>query len=199
MLPDKCLDERFRTGDNEALRAAYDGYGPVVRHIATSALAGAADADDVLQTVFVSAWQARESFDPQRGSLLNWLTGITRRKVIDHLRERSRHHRAIEAARQHLPVTDPGEVGHAGDDGSDRTVDRLTVAEELSRLPAEQRRVLTLAFFDDLTHHQIAAVTNMPLGTVKSHLRRGLAGLRQRWTAAGDPPGPRPAATVRAG
>lgn len=186
---DEDLDRRFRSGEAEALREAYERYGAAVAHLAMSSLASAADAEDVTQAVYIAAWQGRETFDPARGSLLGWLMGITRRKAIDQLRERGRHDRTAEAARQYLPRD-------AGED-VDVVADRLLVADELSRLPAEQRRVLTLAFYDDLSHQQIAALTRMPLGTVKSHLRRGLTRLRQRWEVDGAARGPRPAGAPR--
>lgn len=186
---DEDLDRRFRSGEAEALREAYERYGAAVAHLAMSSLASAADAEDVTQAVYIAAWQGRETFDPARGSLLGWLMGITRRKAIDQLRERGRQDRTAEAARQYLPRD-------AGED-VDVVADRLLVADELSRLPAEQRRVLTLAFYDDLSHQQIAALTRMPLGTVKSHLRRGLTRLRQRWEVDGAARGPRPAGAPR--
>ncbi|HZN20201.1 MAG TPA: sigma-70 family RNA polymerase sigma factor [Micromonosporaceae bacterium] len=192
MTPDDQLGERFRGGEEAALREAYDRYARMVLHLARASLGSVPDAEDVTQATYVAAWLGRDTYDPDRGSLLAWLLGIARRKVVDRLREGGRQVRVAEAVRQILPA-DPAEPG------PDRIVDRLVVADELGRLPGEQRRVIELAFYDDLTHQQIAAVTQLPLGTVKSHLRRGLARLRQRWEVDGATRGVRPAGAPRAG
>jgi RNA polymerase sigma-70 factor (ECF subfamily) len=175
--PDGALAEAFRGGDPAALRQVYDRFGGAVFHLALRGLNSGADAEDVTQTTFVAAWQGRETFDPDRGSLLGWLLAIARRKVIDRLRAAAREHRIADAVRA-LP--EPVATDVAPDRMVDRLLDRLVMADELTRLPGEQRRVLELAFYDDLTHQQFAAVTGLPLGTVKSHLRRGMVRLRQR-------------------
>ncbi|WP_092373407.1 RNA polymerase sigma factor [Micromonospora phaseoli] len=184
--PEDELAHRFRAGEELALREAYDRYGRAVLHLATSTLVNRSDAEDVTQATFVAAWLGRDTFDPAKGSLIGWLLGIGRRKVIDRLRSSARENRVVETVRQ-LPDPAP-----AGSD-PDTVVDRLVVADELARLPDEQRRMLELAFFDDLTHQQIAAVTGVPLGTVKSHIRRGMASLKRRWEVDGAAPGARPA------
>jgi RNA polymerase sigma factor (sigma-70 family) len=189
--PDLELAERFRTGDETALKCAYDRYGGAVFHLATRSLANRADAEDVAQATFVAAWMGRETFDPERGGMLGWLLGIARRKVVDRLRVAARENRATETVRS-LP--EPAEAT----DSPERVVDRLVVADELAQLPDEQRRTLELAFFDDLTHPQISAVTGLPLGTVKSHIRRGMQRLRQRWEVDGAAYGPRSAGHSRA-
>jgi RNA polymerase sigma factor (sigma-70 family) len=191
MAEDGGLAEGFRAGGPQALREAYDRYGRAVHHLAISLLASAADAEDVTQTVFVAAWQGRQTFDPERGTLLGWLLGIARRKAVDQLRERGRQDQAAEAVRA-VMVVEPVDAH-----GADHTVDRLLVVDEMGRLPVEQRRVLALAFYDDLTHQQIASVTGLPLGTVKSHLRRGLRRLRDRWEVDNAARGPRPAGAPR--
>ena len=178
--PDHALAEAFRDGDPAALRQVYDRFGGAVFHLARRTLSSGADAEDVTQSTFVAAWQGRETFDPDRGSLLGWLLAIARRKAVDRLRAAARDHRLADAVRA-LP--EPPAVEPA----PERVVDRLVVADELANLPADQRRVLELAFYDDLTHPQIAAVTALPLGTVKSHIRRGMARLRRRLEVDGDP------------
>jgi len=186
---DAVLAESFRHGEPIALRQVYDRFGAAVYHLASRSLATNADAEDVAQATFVAAWTGRETFDPDRGSLLGWLLAIARRKVVDRLRAAGREHRISDAVRA-LPEP-PAEPG------PERVVERLVVANELAKLPGEQRRVLELAFYDDLTHQQIAAVTGLPLGTVKSHLRRGMLRLRQRLEVDGGASGSRATGTAR--
>lgn len=125
------------------------------------------DAEDLVQQVFVAAWRQRHRYDPQRASLLTWLLGIARNKAIDRLRRLERESR--------LPIDQPV----ATEDETARTADRLLVHEALSWLRPEQQHILELAFYDDLTHQQIADKLDLPLGTVKSHARRGLQRLRR--------------------
>jgi RNA polymerase sigma factor (sigma-70 family) len=190
MSPDQELAEHFRDGDEHALRIAYDRFGGAVLHLAQRVLGNRSDAEDVTQATFVAAWQGRETFDPDRGSLLGWLLGIARRKAVDRIRSAVRDERITDTIRALPQPAAPAET-------PERIVDRLVVADELAQLPAEQRRTLELAFYDDLTHPQISAVTGLPLGTVKSHIRRGMASLRRRWEVDGAAPGPRPAGRSR--
>lgn len=177
---DADLAAAFATGDETVLRTAYDRYGPLVYRVALGVLRSSRDAEDVTQATFVSAWQGRHTFDPAVGSLGGWLVGIARRRAIDQLRVIGREQRAEDAARS---FEYDGRIDTRP--SPEQVVDRVVVADELGRLPQVQRQVLELAFFDDLTHHQIAALTGMPLGTVKSHLRRGLLRLRRRWEVDG--------------
>jgi RNA polymerase sigma-70 factor (ECF subfamily) len=177
------VGERFRDGDETALREVYDLYGAAVLHLSARTVGNTADAEDVVQATFVAAWTGRSGFDPEKGSLLGWLLGIARRKAVDTLRARARADRAADTAAR------AGRVDRVHE-AADVVVDRLVVADELATLPDEQRRVLQLAFFDDLTHPQIATVTGLPLGTVKSHIRRGMTRLRNRWEADRGTPRP---------
>jgi RNA polymerase sigma factor (sigma-70 family) len=171
------LAAAFPHGDDHVLRAAYDRYGALVYRIALASLPTPADAEEVTQATFVSAWQGRHTFNPSVGSLAGWLVGIVRRRAIDRLRTMHRERLSVQAMEQ--------AAGEEVDVGPERVVDRIVIADELGRLPDNQRRVLELAFFDDLTHSQIAALTGMPIGTVKSNLRRGLIQLRRRWEVDG--------------
>jgi RNA polymerase sigma factor (sigma-70 family) len=190
MNSDDELAEQLRAGDEGALRAAYDRHAGAVLYLAQRLLGNRADAEDVTQLTFVAAWSGRDTFDPQRGTMLSWLLGIARRKAVDRVRSAARDRRITEAMQSEMP----SDQRHT----PERIIDRLIVADELARLPTEQRRTLELAFFDDLSHPQIAAVTGLPLGTVKSHIRRGMANLRRRWEVDGAAFGSRSAGPSRA-
>ncbi|GIE33999.1 RNA polymerase sigma factor [Actinoplanes italicus] len=191
MSSDDELAERLRAGDETALREVYDRHGAAVLYLAQRLLGDRAEAEDVTQVTFVAAWTGRDGFDPERGTMLGWLLGIARRKVVDRVRSSAREQRATRTVQERQPAS-PAE------ESPEHIVDRLVVADELKRLPDEQRRTLELAFFDDLTHPQIAEATGLPLGTVKSHLRRGMANLRRRWEVDGATSGSRSAGPSRA-
>ncbi|MGW4160094.1 sigma-70 family RNA polymerase sigma factor [Streptomyces sp. NPDC004788] len=169
-------DERIARGlvqgDERCLDAAYHRWGRLVHMLAARALGDPREAEDVTQQVFVAAWRGRANFRADRGSLPAWLTGITRRKIADALTARTR--------RTELAAALGTALEHTGGshEEPERIVDRLVVTEELARLPRVQRDVLELAYFADLTQTQIADRTGMPLGTVKSHARRGLQRMR---------------------
>jgi len=169
--PDELLGQRFVAGDEAALRTAYEKWAGPVYRLGRQCLGGS-EAEDLTQAVFVAAWRGRATFDPARGSLPGWLFGIARHQVHDRLRAMQRDAQVTAAQRLAAPrEADP-------DGNVERVLDRLLLTDELARLGPAQRRVLELAFFDDLTHVQIAGVTGLPVGTVKSHLRRGLERLR---------------------
>ncbi|WP_395729827.1 RNA polymerase sigma factor [Nakamurella sp.] len=170
--------ERFQAGDDRALREAYDRFGGMVLRVGLLRLGNQHDAEDLVQMVFVRAWKGRAGFDPTKGSLGAWLLGITRRLIADRYAALDRDRRIVAAAEQVAPT----DVESAP---ADRVVDRVVVGNELDKLPAEQRRVILLAFYGELSHSQIAATTGLPIGTVKSHIRRALIQLRKRWEVDG--------------
>ncbi|MGW7078497.1 RNA polymerase sigma factor [Streptomyces sp. NPDC054866] len=162
-------------GDEASLAAVYRRWGPLVHALAQRALGDSREAEDVTQQVFLAAWRGRAGYRPELGSLAAWLTGITRHRIADALNARARREALVEGA-----VAQYATMDHRAHEGMDSTVDRTLMTQELARLPVPQRTVLRLAFYEDLTHSQIAEHTGWPLGTVKSHARRGIRSLRLR-------------------
>lgn len=169
---DLALARAFVAGDEAALREAYDRWGSLVHAFCVRSLANRADAEEASAQVFVNAWRGRAGFDAAKGSLAGWLLGIARRAVAD-ISSAAARERALRAALE--------EVRPVGNDPTpDQLVDRLVVADALTHLRPEQRRAVGLAFYDGLTHQQVASTMGLPLGTTKTHIRRGLAVLRRR-------------------
>ena len=168
---DDEIARAFRQGRPGALALVYERYASLVYTVAMRSLSNAAEAEDITQQVFVAAWRGRGGFDQARGSLAGWLLAIARNKVTDAFRARQREAAALRQI-----------AGQPGPDLAlpDRVVDRLVLAEEMARLGEPQQEIMTLAFYANLTHGQIAAALGLPLGTVKSHIRRSLLRLRTR-------------------
>ncbi|QOV43558.1 sigma-70 family RNA polymerase sigma factor [Streptomyces chromofuscus] len=163
------LAARFAAGDESALADVYRAWGALVYTIARRSLGDAGEAEDVTQNVFLAAWRGRKGFDPARGVLSAWLVGITRRKVADALSARTRRGELAATAGSLLLLEDRRRTSEP-----QLVLDRVVVRQAMATLTEAQRRVLSLAFYDDLTQTQISQVTGWPLGTVKSHTRRGL-------------------------
>ena len=164
------LVSAIRSGNESAMTALYDKYSPIVYSVALRVLADSGAAEDVLQDVFMQLWRNPGAFDSSRGNLGPWLAVIARNRAIDSLRRRQ-------------PVTDIEDVivsvepDLAGDAERARAMEKVRSA--LSGMPAPQRDALEMAYFEGLTHTEIAAKTGEPLGTIKTRIRAGLLALRK--------------------
>lgn len=169
-----ALAERLRDGSREALEEAWARWSGLVHTLALRSLGNHHDAEDVTQQVFVAAWRGRHTLQPGRGTVPGWLVGITRHKVADLHAARARLARdAVAAAAEVLPDR------HAPPP-DEQLAARLVLVEALDALGEPRSTVVRLAVVDQLTHEEVADRLEMPLGTVKSHVRRGLATLRTR-------------------
>ncbi len=174
---DEEVGRRFAAGDEQAFAIAYERWAGQVHGMAVRAFGPGPDAEDVTQQTFVSAWTGRAGYRPDKGPLPGWLVGVARHKIADTWARRDRQRREAEAAMAEVQAAPAG--GVTG--GVDAAVaDRVLLLDELDLLGQPQRGIIELAFFEDLTHAQIAARTGLPLGTVKSHIRRTLERLRAR-------------------
>lgn len=169
------LGVAFANGDEGALNEAYRRWSSLVHTVALRSLGNTTDAEDATQAVFVAAWRGRHGFDPDKAKLSTWLMGICRNKIADTHEARSRSRKSEAAA----AVLAPDLVGVQESDAN-HVADRVLIADELERLGDPGRTILRLAFFRDLTHVEIAEELSLPLGTVKSHVRRSLTRLRTR-------------------
>lgn len=155
---------RLNQGRPEALEEAYRALGPLVMSY-LSRYVPHPDVEDVMQRVFYEVWRVHERYDPSM-SLRGWVLGIARKRAIDHLRKR----RDVV-----VPLDSMREI--TGDDGRE-VAERMVWADEvrgaLDLLPDAQRKVIELAYFDGYTQAEIAAVLDVPLGTVKTRTSRGL-------------------------
>ena len=172
---DARLAAGFAAGDAAALEEVYRRWSPLVHTLAHRELRRTVDAEDITQQVFVSAWRSRSDYSPERGSLAGWLVGITRHRLIDHHRRQERQ--------QRLSSTLEGEAAAAlvpGTSTTDHDLDRLVLAAEIAQLPHPRGTILRMAFWEGYTYQQVAEGLDLPLGTVKSHVRRTLLHLRDR-------------------
>lgn len=176
-IADDALAVRFTLGDDNVLFEVYQRWSALVFTIALRSTGNREDAADITQLVFIAAWKGRAGFDVNAGNLPGWLIGICRRKIADHFGSKVRN----ETARSEIDLGTMGDTVNA-------TVDRVVLADELARLGDPQQKIMELAFFKDLTHAQIASLLDLPLGTVKSHIRRSLDRLKHRLEAASVTP-----------
>ncbi|MGI5190871.1 RNA polymerase sigma factor [Promicromonospora sp. CA-289599] len=172
------LGKRFAVGEEAALGEAYERWSALVHTLALRSLGSRADAEDVTQQVFVAAWRGRHRYDPDKARLPAWLVGITRHTIADAHQVRTRVRRSEEAVTSQAAVDQPS--GSEARPVAERVADRIVVEDELLRITDPARTILRLAFYEELSHAQIADRLDLPLGTVKSHIRRSLTRLRDR-------------------
>ncbi len=176
-MSERDLGLAFVAGIEGSLEECYRRWAPLVNTLAWRLLGTSSEAEEVTQQVFVTAWRGRRTFHPELGSFPAWLVGNTRHRVLDRQRGRAREVRLVRAVQHEAAERDSIEAPEV-------VMDRLLLAEEISKLPDPRRSILKLAFYDGYTHAEISDRLGLPIGTVKSHARRALLHLRQRLTTS---------------
>ena len=172
----ESLVSAMAAGDAAALSCIYEQTVAQVFGIARCMLRSKEDAEEIVCDVYTHAWQTAGSYDPARGSVMAWLAIMARNRSVDRLRQRRRH-LALNDAEQH-PEDWPADPALGPEHILARLQTGSAVHRALESLPAERRRLIALAFFQDMSHQEIADSTGIPLGTVKSHVRRALCVLQ---------------------
>ena len=168
---DKALMDRVRVHEQQAMASVFDRYAGMVYSVALRVLKDAAQAEDVMQEIFFQLWRDPEKFSFAKGSLGPWLLVVARNRAIDHLRQR----RPAESVDEVAVASATNLASEA-----ERGILMQRVRGIVGDLPQEQQQSLQMAFFDGLSHSEIAERTGQPLGTVKTRIRSALMSLRKR-------------------
>src|SRR3981081_444535 len=173
-IDDADLLALVKRGDQGAMASLFDRYSKIVYSVALRVLRDPASAEDILQEVFMQIWRNPDGFVATRGSLGGWLAVVAR-------------NRSIDALRRKRPSEQVDDMALASNYNLAAEAERNSLMEKargvIRVLPMEQRKTLEMAFFDGLTHSEIAEMTGDPLGTVKTRIRSALISLRKAFTA----------------
>jgi RNA polymerase sigma-70 factor (ECF subfamily) len=164
----------IQAGDPDALSQLYDRYSGIVKALILRIIHNDTEADDLLQEVFMEIWNQAKNFSAQKGKPLGWMVTLTRRRAIDALRKKQAYARAeerLQAEPEQQPLAWVQNNTAEDITSGDR---RALMAKVIQSLPVAQQQVIDLAFFQGMSQREIAAHTNIPLGTVKTRLELGL-------------------------
>lgn len=183
MTETESILHRIAEGDQDAIKECMDRFGGLVWSLARRLAGNASEAEDAVQEIFIDVWRSAGRFDPAIASETTFVAMIARRRLIDRGRRRARRPEVAaipETIESDGPAFDPAEVEEAA----------KAALSAMERLRPEQRKVLELSIQFGRSHEQIAGTTGLPLGTVKTHARRGLIRLREILAEEGIEPPP---------
>lgn len=176
---DVQLIAEMAQGDERAASMLYDRHGAVMYGLALRVVGEPADAEEVVLDAFAQAWRDAGRYESSRGSVAGWLTTITRTRALDLIRARGRRAKMTDTATATLDEPAAMGSGFAAPDVQVQETERaVAVKSALDQLPLPQRQAIELAFFEGLTHHEVADRLREPLGTVKTRIRLGMQKLR---------------------
>jgi RNA polymerase sigma factor (sigma-70 family) len=169
----KAILQRIAEGDKAAVQDCLTTYGGLVWSLARRMLPNINEAEDAVQEIFIDIWKNAERFDEKQASEATFVAMISRRRLIDRVRKSQRQ---VSAASLDDILVEPSVNLHQH---MQIGVEARQAAKELSNLRPEQRQVLQLSIYQGLSHQEISSLTGMPVGTVKTHARRGLLQIRE--------------------
>lgn len=171
----RSLLQRVASGDMGAMQACIDEYGGLIWTLARRMSTSPTEAEDAVQEVFIALWENADRFDETKGSEVTFVAMIARRRLVDRLRKVDRERRAMDRVRSQSEAEGLPETSER----SWQSDEVEQIQEAMAMLSPSQQRVLQLSIHQGYTHEQIARITELPLGTVKTHARRGLIRIRQ--------------------
>ena len=181
-MDDEDLMHRVFYRDLQAFGTLYSRYGNLAYSTALRVVRDPQIAEDMVQETFLRLWRKPESYLPQRGRFVTWLTSVTRNRAVDEIRSRNRRFRhevaSPEESERELPAPESNNPSLTAELSDQRRL----ILTALAGLPPEQREIIQLAYFGGLTQQEIADLLSQPLGTVKTRIRLGMQKLRTALT-----------------
>jgi RNA polymerase sigma-70 factor, ECF subfamily len=168
------LMKGIQTGNADALAQLYDRYNGILKALILRVIHNEAEADDLLQEIFMEIWNQAKNFSAQKGKPLGWMVTLARRRAIDGLRKKQAYARAEERLQNETEQQPDAWVHNATEKEIVLSDTRALIRKVIACLPPPQQLAIDLAFFKGMSQREIAAKTNTPLGTVKTRLELGL-------------------------
>jgi RNA polymerase sigma-70 factor (ECF subfamily) len=171
---DLDLMRAIQAEDPDALAQLYDRYNGILKALILRVVHNEAEADDLLQEIFMEIWNQAKNFSAQKGKPLGWMVTLARRRAIDGLRKKQAYARAEERLQNETEQQPDAWVHNATEEAIVLGDTRILIRKVINSLPPAQQLAIDLAFFQGMSQREIAAKTNTPLGTVKTRLELGL-------------------------
>ena len=168
------LMQGIQQGEPDALSELYDRYNGIIKALILRVIHNEAEADDLLQEIFMEIWNQAKNFSAQKGKPLGWMVTLARRRAIDGLRKKQAYARAEERLQSETEQQPDAWVHNTTETEISRGDTRELIGKVIDSLPLPQQQAVELAFFQGMSQREIAAKTNTPLGTVKTRLELGL-------------------------
>lgn len=183
LTDDEQLMQRIAAQDRRAMEELYDRYGKMVYGFAYKSVSDKYAAEEITQDVFTKVWKNASAYDPAQAKLATWLLTITRRIAIDQFRRKERRPQAAPTIDDVLVLFHDTSLGPDG--LAEVQAVREVVSEAMKSLPSDQRIPIERMYYQGLTQREIAEQLDVPIGTVKSRIRLGLARLRDKLSSVG--------------